>query len=497
MVSEFPDVDQRLAVCTVQNTYGEKVSRQREAAIIVDIDGTIFQARKPVRKVIDFVNKFQGKVIIVTARDEAQRQTTVKQLKAARVKYNELLMRTEDIPQETYKATIAADLISEYAVNLVIENDPSSRRKYEELGLDVLDPRQLTQNTYGEKISRICFQRRPRKKVGRYEVNEKTGTMSDVSLIQIGEAKGHGVWIDAQSLESGLEAVGGSLPAYVTHEGAVDSDRLLKEVGLFSGFYIEDGKLKAESFKALESFRVDEAERFRRLFDLAREMPDAFGLSLVFEARLVWIMEGGEEISVEDSDGEGAIRSIPSVRFISIRSADFVDAPAANKEGLFNSHTKIETIMAKENLIELSPEEEILLDEATEAEVTENAEATNAEPEQLDEEQQTEIDRLREEMGRHDDRLNMLEDGIADLKERLTSANTENEELSTENEQLSKKTKALSAVLEDGADPLEESSTADSPSTSIVDEFNAARGADQNQLWKQNKIQILNSIRRN
>ena len=280
------------------------------------------------------------------------------------------------------------------------------------------------QNTYGEKISRICFQRRPRKKVGRYEVNEKTGTMSDVSLIQIGEAKGHGVWIDAQSLESGLEAIGGSLPAYVTHEGAVDSDRLLKEVGLFSGFYIEDGKLKAEAFKALDSFRVDEPERFRRLFDLAREMPDAFGLSLVFEARLVWVMEGGEEISVENSDGEGAVREIPSVRFISIRSADFVDAPAANKGGLFNSKQQNKTaIMDKDNLIELSEEEEIVLDEKlaeseTEAETSEES----TEVEQLDEEQQTEIDRLRDEMGRHADRLDMLEDGIADLKQRLTSA---------------------------------------------------------------------------
>ena len=352
-------------------------------------------------------------------------------------------------------------------------------------------------NALRERISRICFQRRPRKKVGRYEVNEKTGTMSDVSLIQIGEAKGHGVWIDSQSLESGLEAIGGSLPAYVTHEGAVDSDRLLKEVGLFSGFYIEDGKLKAEAFKALDSFRVDEAERFRRLFDLAREMPDAFGLSLVFEARLVWVMEGGEEISVEDSDGKGAIRSIPSVRFVSIRSADFVDAPAANKEGLFNSNQNKTAIMAQENLIELSPEEEIVLDEGTpETEVTENAEATDAEPEQLDEEQQTEIDRLRDEMGRHADRLDMLEDGIADLKERLSSANTENEELSTENEQLSEKTKALSAVLEDGADPLEESSTEDSRSISIAEEFSSARGAEQNQLWKQNKAKILQSLRR-
>lgn len=351
------------------------------------------------------------------------------------------------------------------------------------------------QSTYGAYSSRICFQRRPRKKTGRYEVNEKTGTMTDVSLIQIGEAKGHGVWIDAQSLESGLEAIGGSLPAYVTHEGAVDSDRLLKEVGIFSGFYIEDGKLKAESFKALESFRVDEAERFRRLFDVAREMPDAFGLSLVFEARLVWVMEGGEEIAVEYSDGEGAIRSIPSVRFISVRSADFVDAPAANEEGLFNSHKKIKTIMEKENLTKPSGEEEITLDETT-PDDSDGTKVPDGEPQNLDEEQATDIETLREELGIHSDRLNVLEVSLADLLEKLTSANTENEKLSTENEQLSKKTKALSAVLEDGADPLEESSTEDSKATSITDEFNAASGAEQTQLWKQNKQAILQSYRR-
>jgi len=334
------------------------------------------------------------------------------------------------------------------------------------------------QNTYGSNVSRVCFQRKPRKKVGRYEVNEKTGTMSDVSLIQIGEAKGHGVWIDAQSLESGLEAIGGSLPAYVTHEGAVDSDRLLKEVGLFSGFYIEDGKLKAEAFKALDSFRVDEPERFRRLFDLAREMPDAFGLSLVFEANLVWIMGGGEEISIEDSDGKGAIRKIPSVRFVSIRSADFVDAPAANKEGLFNSNQKCETaIMEKDNLIELSAEEEIVLDEAISEE-----EIVLEEPTEVEETEDV-------------DPVAALAAQVAELTAKLEEQAARIEELTSALSDSQSTNQKLSALVK-GEEALAEGDGESTPKASVVEEFLSKTGGDQHDFWLKNRTEILRTARK-
>ena len=134
------------------------------------------------------------------------------------------------------------------------------------------------QTQYGKNSQRVCFQFARKKKRGTYEVNEDGGTFSDVSLIQTGEAKGHGMYVDEKSLETALEVIGSNLPAYVTHEGAIESDRLLNEIGVFSGFYIADEKLKAESFSSFKSFREDEPERFRRLFDLAREMPDAIQL---------------------------------------------------------------------------------------------------------------------------------------------------------------------------------------------------------------------------
>ena len=184
---------------------------------------------------------------------------------------------------------------------MVKEYDSEQRRAICETQTSYQDEPDEPKEELSKNVQRICFQRTPRRRPN-YAIDQEEGKMTSVSLIQIGEAKGHGMFIDQESLESALEVLGKNLPAYVTHEGAIESDRLLKEVGVFSGFFIEEGKLKAESFKALKSFRQDEPERFRRLFDLADAMPDSFGLSLVFESELVWIMKDGTEIPV----GEGS-----------------------------------------------------------------------------------------------------------------------------------------------------------------------------------------------
>jgi len=335
-----------------------------------------------------------------------------------------------------------------------------------------------------------------------YEVDSDTGLIFDVSLIQEGEAKGHAMFIDEKSLDSALVSLGDSnLPAYVTHEGAVESDRLLNEIGVFSEFHVEGGKLKARQFKALTSFMADDPARFRRLFDLASEAPDAFGISLVFDADLVWVFEDGAELPIGDSDGQGAIRKLPSVRFRTIASADFVDAPAANDDGLFKSkpddRSRTLRDVVRHELNELREEEkmadeektdeveEVALEETKES-AAEETEASEESPETLD--VQEEVDRLRDDIGRHADRLDELEDGIANLKEKLGESLSKNEELSDKNKQ-------LSAIVE-GEDPLEVNAEPTQPIASIVDRFNAATGAAQTLLWNENKQAILASYTR-
>lgn len=162
---------------------------------------------------------------------------------------------------------------------------------------------------------------------------------SDISLITAeAEALGHGIWVDRKGVEQlAAMLVGKSLPSYVTHEGALYSDRLGKEIGLFSGisFDTEAGKLRG-NFKFFDSFKKHEAASYERLTELAETMPEQFGISIVFSGSAVWVMEdGSERPALTTEPPEGALRKLPTVRFHSIESADFVKSPAVNAEGLF------------------------------------------------------------------------------------------------------------------------------------------------------------------
>lgn len=322
-------------------------------------------------------------------------------------------------------------------------------------------------------VQRICFQRKPRRRPN-YSIDQSSGEMTSVSLIQIGEAKGHGMFIDQESLESALEVIGDNLPAYVTHEGAIESDRLLKEVGVFSGFFIEEGKLKAMEFKALKSFRLDEPERFRRLFDLADSMPDSFGLSLVFESELVWILEDGTEIPVAKGSAKTSVREMPSVRFRSIRSADFVDAPAANSGGLFSQANKL-----GENLME--DEEEKKTDEK----VVEFTEEETNEPEVA-------------EMGEGEkaDRVEALQAEIEELKATNKALNAQVEELTGQLGEATDQNEKLSSLVK-GEEALSEGTDDKIAEPGLIERFQSAEGAEATNIWQQNKQEILSSLRRN
>lgn len=177
---------------------------------------------------------------------------------------------------------------------------------------------------------KVCFQR------------GLAATVTDAGLANVTlitgetEALGHGIYVDGKSIDGLMTLLmGRSIPGYLTHEGAMFGDRLGKEIGIFSGFYRDGNKLKAKQFRFLNSFVKNDAETHEKLVELARELPEQFGLSVVFSGRAVWAMQDGEEIDADVPMPEGALRGIPSVRFESIESADFVKAPAANPGGLF------------------------------------------------------------------------------------------------------------------------------------------------------------------
>lgn len=185
-------------------------------------------------------------------------------------------------------------------------------------------------------------------------INREAGTMAGVSLISVGEALGHGAYVDEDSIDTALAAlnrVGGGLPAYITHRGALFDDRLTREIGMFSGFRAEGEQLKAD-FTAFDSFKEDESRKFNRLFEMAEKMPERFGLSIVFSAAMAWATPDGDVPGSMDQP-EMALFEFPSVRVIEVNSADFVDTPAANQRGLFSQiDTKTLSKMTKAELTE-------------------------------------------------------------------------------------------------------------------------------------------------
>ena len=192
--------------------------------------------------------------------------------------------------------------------------------------------------------------------VSQHRVNADTGEMFDINILSLGEAKGHSMLISPRTLKDAMSLLSGvSLPAYLSHSNAL-GDRLLSEIGIFSGFYLDGDHVKARNFRALGAFKKFEPEQYERLFEMASTAPDLFGVSIVFEARLFWETDDGaeEEFSIMAERPANALYEMPSVQPLTITSADFVDSPAANPS-LFH-----------EQGVDTQPEDEIMKTETTE-----------------------------------------------------------------------------------------------------------------------------------
>ena len=277
-------------------------------------------------------------------------------------------------------------------------------------------------------------------------IDKEERKMFGVSLIQVGEALGHELFVDDNSLDTILESLGKDrLPAYITHSGALFSDRLTKEIGMFTNFRKEEDRILAD-FEAFESFREDDAKQFNRLFEMAEKMPERFGLSIVFSATQVWATKDGD---VEASDKpSNALFNYPSIRVQEVTSADFVDSPASNSKGLFSKNN-------------LSIKMEKLISEATEAlEAQEAKEETLEAQEATEETQEVQLSEETEALGRIDNEKTINQDsqGLEEHSEEETELEGHEDELGghDEEESLEDKLAKLESLLNELSEKLDE-----------------------------------------
>jgi hypothetical protein len=168
--------------------------------------------------------------------------------------------------------------------------------------------------------------------------------LSNPTVLSVGEAQGHGFYVDEKSIEGAMRALlGKSLSSYLKHDGA-GKDRLGQEVGFLSGLYREGQKLKAKSFEYFDTFKKEAASTYGLLVEMAQKVPEQFGFSPVIEYNAVWVMGDGSEVSAAlgEKAPAGAIREIPSARILGVRSADLVKRPAVNLLGLLSADQALE-----------------------------------------------------------------------------------------------------------------------------------------------------------
>ena len=135
-----------------------------------------------------------------------------------------------------------------------------------------------------------------------------------VSIISVGEAKGHGLFVDditLQEVKVCAESYAGGVKVNLDHGAGIRDI-----VGFCDNFRIVGEKLVAD-LNLLET-----AEKRAYVLEIAERMPDTFGISIAFSG------------PVRERDG----RSFASCT--ELYSADLVQTPAANPTGLFSFTAK-------------------------------------------------------------------------------------------------------------------------------------------------------------
>jgi hypothetical protein len=138
--------------------------------------------------------------------------------------------------------------------------------------------------------------------------------LSNVSILTVGEAKGHNLLIDQTSLEQALKVAQSMKRIKVTMGHGAEVSGIL---GYIDGFKIEGDRLMGD----LTLFNTNEAQFVQHL---ANVLPEGFGLSLTFSG-------------VPEQVAGNRFARVSEIYDISV-----VSSPAANSAGLFSAFTAVD-----------------------------------------------------------------------------------------------------------------------------------------------------------
>jgi len=171
---------------------------------------------------------------------------------------------------------------------------------------------------------------------------EPAGAIRGLSVITLGEANGW--WLDDEFIDGvlrlGLER--GRVKARFTHPG-MSADGLGTQLGRVTRFRRTGDQVYGDLEFIQAATHSPHGDLPAYVMDLAEEVPEDFGTSIVFRRDGV----AEERFRAEHTDATGAFRSpdarnvdhLEHIRIAMLRAVDAVDVPAANPDGLFDGQT--------------------------------------------------------------------------------------------------------------------------------------------------------------
>lgn len=136
-------IDQMIAVSIAEGLEpGGERNLDGPPAIIVDIGMTLVDENdEPIENVVRFVDEYEGDVLIVSSKLEADREAIIALLDSYDIDWDRLYLReSEDADEVLYKSEQAKDLLDIYNIELAIDNDDDVRAEYARIGLTTLAP---------------------------------------------------------------------------------------------------------------------------------------------------------------------------------------------------------------------------------------------------------------------------------------------------------------------------------------------------------------------
>jgi hypothetical protein len=146
-------------------------------------------------------------------------------------------------------------------------------------------------------------------------IDSVSGSIKGVSVITLGEAKGHGLWVDGVALSKLVELAGAQVKVKLNHPESGEAPAFQTTAGMLTNFRVDGDHVRAD----LELLKSE--DYFDKIIEMAQKMPKDFGLSIRVQ------------YDTEEVEGKDYIR--PTM----IESVDLVDSPAANPNGLFSVKT--------------------------------------------------------------------------------------------------------------------------------------------------------------